>query len=135
MAKKTWTEKRDTKKEFILKTIDKKFADIPGGSKMPITTPLIIDDYVKCIPFGKTGDMSTMRNDLAIEYGADKTCPVTSGIFLRIASEAAYEEIITGKSIMEVTPFWLIVEPSSKLAKKLQCGVEFIEAQRQNEGI
>ena len=75
-----------------------------------------------------------MRNDLAIEYQADKTCPVTTGIFLRIVSEASYEELKSGKGIEEVTP-WRIVNPKSKLAYKLECSAEFINQQRENEGI
>ena len=70
MAKKTWIEKRDCDKSYKIKTIDKKFADIPEGSKMFISTPKIIDDYIKHIPFGKSTELSTMRNDLAIEYQA-----------------------------------------------------------------
>ena len=135
MTKKTWIEKRDCNKSFKIKTIDKKFADIPKGSKMFISTPQIIDDYVNHIPFGKSTDLATMRNDLAIEYQVDKTCPVTTGIFLRIVSEASLEELNAGKDIEKVTPFWRIVNPKSKLAGKLECGIDFIEKQRENEGI
>ena len=135
MAKKTWIEKRDCDISYKIKTIDKKFADIPEGSKMFISTPKIIDDYIKHIPFGKSTELSTMRNDLAVEYQADKTCPVTTGIFLRIVSEASYEELKSGKGIEEVTPFWRIVNSKSKLANKLECGAEFINQQRENEGI
>ena len=118
-----------------IKTIDKKFADIPKGSKMFIATPQIIDDYINHIPSGKSTDLATMRNDLAIEYQADKTCPVTTGIFLRIVSEASFEELNAGKDIQKVTPFWRIVNPKSKLAEKLECGIDFIEKQREIEGI
>ena len=135
MAKKTWVEKRDCDNSYKIKTIDKKFADIPEGSKMFISTPKIIDDYIKHIPFGKSTELSTMRNDLAIDYQAHKTCPVTTGIFLRIVSEASYEEFKSGKGIDEVTPFWRVVNPKSKLANKLECGVEFINKQRENEAI
>ena len=135
MAKKTWVEKRDCDNSYKIKTIDKKFADIQEGSKMFISTPKIIDDYIKQIPFGKSTELSTMRNDLAIEYQAHKTCPVTTGIFLRIVSEASYEEFKSGKGIDEVTPFWRVVNPKSKLANKLECGVEFINKQRKNEAI
>ena len=133
MAKKTWIEKRDCDKSYKIKPIDKKFADIPEGSKMFIPTPRIIDDYIKHIPFGKLTELSTMRSDLATDYQADKTCPVTTGIFLRIVSEASYEELKSGKGIEEVTPFWRIVNPKSKLANKLECGAEFINKQRGNE--
>ena len=135
MAKKTWIEKRDCNKSFKIKTIDKKFADIPEGSKMFIPTPQIIDDYVNHIPFGKSTELATMRNDLAIEYQADKTCPVTTGIFLRIVSEASFEELNEGKEIQKVTPFWRILNPKSKLAEKLECGIDNIQKQRENEGI
>ena len=135
MAKKTWIEKRDCDKSYKIKTIDKKFADIPEGSKMFIPTPRIIDDYIKHIPFGKSTELSTMRTDLATDYQADKTCPVTTGIFLRIVSEASYEELRSGKGIEEVTPFWRIVNPKSKLANKLECGAEFINKQREREVI
>ena len=133
MAKKKKIKKRDCDKSYKIKTIDKKFADIPEGSKMFIPTPRIIDDYIKHIPFGKSTELSTMRNDLATDYQADKTCPVTTGIFLRIVSEASYEELKSGKGIEEVTPFWRIVNPKSKLANKLECGAEFINKQRGNE--
>ena len=135
MAKKTCIEKRDCNKSFKIKTIDKKFADISEGSKMLIATPQIIDDYVIHIPFGKSTELATMRNDLAIEYQADKTCPVTTGIFLRIVSEESFEELNAGKDIEKVTPFWRIVNPKSKLAEKLECGIDFIKKQRENEGI
>ena len=118
---KTWIDKRDCKKSYKIKTIDKKFADIIEGSKMFIATPLIIDEYVKQIPFGKSTQLTTMRDNLAIKYKADKTCPVTTGIFLRIVSEASYMELKQGKEIDEVTPFWRIVN-KSKLANKLECG-------------
>lgn len=133
MAKKSWIEKRDCEKSFKIKTIDKKFADIPEGSKMLIASPQIIDEYVKQIPSGSTTELSTMRDDLAIEYQADKTCPVTTGIFLRIVSEAAYEEIQSGKRLEDVTPFWRIVNPKTKLANKLECGIEFLQKQRELE--
>tara|TARA_B100001540_G_C15742630_1_gene613006 strand:+ start:418 stop:831 length:414 start_codon:yes stop_codon:yes gene_type:complete len=135
MVKKSWVEKRDCDKSFKIKTIEHKFADMPAGSKMFIATPKIIDKYVKNITFGKSAEPLTMRNDLAIEYQADKTCPVTTGIFLRIISEAAFEELCSGKNIEQITPFWRIVNPKSKLAEKLECGVNFIQKQRKVEGI
>ena len=73
--------------------------------------------------------------EMTFEYLADKTCPVTTGIFLRIVSEASFEELKAGNDIEEVTPFWRIVNPKSKLAEKLECGIDFIEKQRELEGI
>ena len=43
-------------------------------------------------------------------------------------------ELKQGKVIDEVTPFWRIVNPKSKLANKLEC-IEFIEKQREMRGL
>ena len=131
--KKSWIEKRDCEKSFKIKTIDKKFADIPEGSKMLIASPPIIDEYVKSIDYGKFVEPIKMRDDLAKQYQADKTCPVTTGIFLRIISEASYEEFVIG--IDTITPFWRIVDPKSKLASKLTCGIDFIIENQKREEI
>ncbi len=135
MAKKSWIEKRDCEKSFKIKIIEKKFADIPIGSKMLIASPPIINEYIQNIPYGTTIDLTTMRNDLAKAYQADKTCPVTTGIFLRVVAEAAYHEIQLGKSTEEVTPFWRIVHPDMKIATKLACGKTFLQKQRTLENI
>jgi hypothetical protein len=133
---KTWTDKvNDPTKEFQIKKLDKDFADMRAGAKMLIATPKIIDEYVRHIPKGKSGSLATMRKDLASEYGADYTCPVTSGIFLRIVSEAAYEQIEKGTPLSKVAPFWRVVDEKSALNKKLSFGESFVAKQRKSEGI
>ena len=61
----SWIEKRDCEKSFKIKTIDKKFADIPKGSRMLIASPPIIDEYVKSILYGEFIEPVKMRD----EYG------------------------------------------------------------------
>lgn len=133
---KTWTDKvNDESKTFIVKRIEKSFADIPANSTMLIATPKIIDEYVRQIPKGSSVTLQTMRNDLANEYKAEYTCPVTSGIFLRIVAEAAHEQLSNGKASTKVAPFWRVVDEKSPLNKKLSFGPEFIHQQRKKEGI
>ena len=79
--------------------------------------------------------MSTLRDDLAHEFQVDTTCPVAAAIFLKIVANASYEELSLGIDISEIAPFWRVVDPDSKLAKKLNCGIEFIINQRINEGL
>ena len=133
---KTWTDKvNDPTKTYVVKKLEKDFADMPAGAKMLIATPKIIDDYVRQIPKGKSGSLAAMRKDLAVEYGAEYTCPVTSGIFLRIVSEAAHEQIEKGTPISKVTPFWRVVDEKSPLNKKLSFGSGFVVQQRKREGL
>lgn len=131
--KKTWLEKLQSAKVPVVKHIDFDFADIPAGSKMFIATPEIIDNYIKQIPEGKGVGIKTIRNDLAIENQADYTCPVTTGIFLRIVAEANYEKYQQSKNLEGITPFWRVIEPKSPLSKKLSFGEDFIISQRQKE--
>lgn len=131
--RKTWVEKRDLSNELKVEVITKDFADMKKGEKMLVATPLIVDDYICNIPKGKEGSLAQMRKDLAAEYHADKTCPVTSGIFLRIVAEAAYEEYQQGKAISKITPFWRMINEKSPAAKKLTFGTDFLLEQRHKE--
>lgn len=135
MAKKTWAEKMKPDAEWKVERTDKKFADIPEGASMLIATPNIVDEYVKNIPEGTATDIKQMRRDLATEYNAEYTCPVTSGIFLRIVAENAYGELQKGKSIDHIAPFWRIIDMKSPAAKKLTFGIDFLREQRKKEGL
>ena len=132
-SKKSWLDKLNAKKEPKIKRIEIEFADIPAGSNMFIATPQLIDQYIQKIEFGKRIDTKTLRKDLALEHNADYTCPVTTGIFLRIVAEANYEKLQERKSLEEITPFWRVIEPNSMLAKKLSFGQEFLVQQIEKE--
>ena len=130
---KSWKEKINNDKSFIVKKLDKDFSDMKVGENMLIATPKIIDEYIKQIPKGVNINIKTLRNDLALTYNADTTCPVTTGIFLRIVSEAAYEDLLNGEK--NITPFWRVVDHESKTAGKLACGINFIKKRRSEENI
>jgi hypothetical protein len=131
--KKSWLDKLNENKEPKIKKIDIDFADIPAGSNMFIATPKLIDQYINEIGVGKRIDLKTLRKDLAIEHNADYTCPVTTGIFLRIVAEANYEKLQQGIHLQEITPFWRVIEPNSALAKKLTFGQDFLLEQIEKE--
>lgn len=132
---KSWQEKFNSDKPFQLKQIEKDFADIPAGASMLIATPQIIADYLTQIPKGYSTDVKKIRTDLANEYGAEYTCPVTTGIFLRTVAEFGYEQIEAGKSANEVPPFWRAIDKRSNTIKKLSFDTDFIMKQRETEGL
>jgi len=113
--------------------LEKAFAGAPAGSKMLVATPEIVSDYMKAIPSGQTKTVREMRADLAKRFKAQTTCPTSSGIFVRIASEAALEDLAEGAALGKVTPFWRLVDPESSAAQKLSCGPEFIAKRRRAE--
>jgi hypothetical protein len=125
---KSWIQKRECGKAPHIKTIDKSFGGIPSGSKMLISSPQEIDAFITQIPCGISIEPADMRKQLAQKHGADATCPVTTGIFLRIVAEAALEEYSQGTPATQITPFWRVVSSGSALAKKLSVTEEELEA-------
>ena len=132
---KSWNEKLYSEKTHKVKHLDKRFVDIPADSQRLVATPVIFDNYIKQIPKGETKSIKEMRNDLAKTYFANYTCPVTTGMFVRIVAEAAYEKYLEGWDIEEITPFWRVIDENSSIAKKLSFDYSFIREQRIKEGI
>lgn len=135
MAKKTWAEKMNEGREPVVEIADKSFAGVEKGCKLLIATPGVVDAYIRNISKGSSSSLMQMRDDLAIEYDADTTCPLTSGIFLRIVAKHAHDEYINGKPLNKITPFWRIINPKSPTLKKLSFGEEFVLEQRKKEGL
>lgn len=133
MAKKSIQEKYDDEKHVKVEVLDKDFSDMKKGGKMFIASPKIIAGYIQQISKGKSASIKTMRKDIAVENNADNTCPLTTGIFLRIVAEKNYEDYQNGKAINKLTPFWRVVEPKSSLMKKLSFDTAFITEQHKKE--
>jgi hypothetical protein len=133
--RKTWAEKLNIDRTPVIEKVDKDFAGVKTGQMMLIPTPKIVDRYIRQIPKGRQVDTETIRRDLAAEYHAEVTCPLTTGIFIRIAAEAAYEEYKNGKPVNKITPFWRVVGEKSSTAKKLTFGTKFLREQRRKERI
>ncbi len=134
-SKKTWSEKLNTAKEIKLKRLGFDFAGMPKGSKMLVATPKIIDEYIKEIPEGCSTDIKTLREDIALNFRADHTCPVSTGIFLKIVAEAAYEKYLEGLPLDAITPFWRVIAADSKIATKLSFEPSIIAELRSKEGL
>ena len=134
-TRKTWQQKLHNGHAAKVERVDKRFADIPEGASMLVPTPEMVDAYIKNIPEGTQSTLAQMRKDLAAENGVEYCCPITSGIFLRIAAEAAYEAHSGGKSISEVTPFWRILDRKSPAVNKVTFDKDFIRQQRATEGL
>ena len=121
---------RPAKSRNIVKTLDKKFSDMNPGDRMLISSPEEIAKYIKQIPKGKTITPKEMRFDLAKNMGADNACPVSTGIFLRIA----IEEVLAVFSIDDAPlPFWRVVDERHPVLKKLGIAPAEITRMREKE--
>ncbi|SHF77565.1 hypothetical protein [Flavisolibacter ginsengisoli] len=133
--RKTWAEKLNVDRSPEIEKVEKDFGGVKAGQMMLIPTPRLVDAYIRQIPKGRQVDSITLRKDLAAEYHAEITCPLTTGIFLRIAAEAAYEAYRQGTPLEKITPFWRVIDETSPTAKKLTFGTALLKQQRKKEGL
>ena len=111
-------KKRDGARAPEVKRLDKALgSQFPAGA-MLIASPLAVAEAVEQVPAGRVITMGGLRAQLAERYGAEYTCPLTTGIFLRIAAEAAVEEGDGGRQ----TPYWRVVRDDGRLLDKLPGG-------------
>ena len=134
-VKKTWKEKLDNGKEPFVGVMNRTVGGVSAGGMMLIPTPRQVDVYIRTIPKRTGKTPQEMGADLAKEAGADVTCPMCVGIFLRIAAEAAHEELLLGKKESDITPFWRIIPPKAKVRQKLTFGDAIVDQLRKTEGL
>lgn len=126
-------EKLAQKKEPKKVVLGGDFSGIKAGQKMFVATPQIVADYISKIPYGETRTIERMRTDIAQRRKCDASCPVSTAIFVRIAAEAAIEDINEGKAPTDVIPFWRLISSKDKVAKKLAVDSAWIDEQRAQE--
>ena len=109
----------------IVKILEKNFSDLKAGQKMLISSPEKIAEYIRKIPEGRQKTAKEMRLDLAKEIGADNSCPVSTGIFIRKAIEEHGKEI----------PYWRLIDENHPVVKKLNLDPQELKYFRNLEGI
>lgn len=124
--RKTWREKLEAKQER--KVVD----NLRGGGTLLIPKPLDVDALMHRVPKGKLVTLGQIRGRLAEEHGADDTCPLCAGIFLRIAAEAAEED--SSKGVADITPYWRVLKGDGRLNEKFPGGVEAQASRLEAEG-
>ena len=87
---------------------------------------------MKKVPNGKLVTINEIRQILARKHKATIGCPLTTGIFARIAAEAAMEEAAEGKK--RITPYWRTLKSAGELNPKYPGGIEGQKARLESEG-
>ena len=87
------------------------------GEKMLISSPEKITEYVKTLAPGCFKSAKQIRKELALLEGADNTCPVTTGIFLKKAIQKNYNPNMIEESSI---PFWRVIDENHPVLIKLE---------------
>ena len=131
--KKTWREKLADRKDLPrVEVITEKMSKRWGVGTIVIPAPIEVDEIMKQVPTGKLITINEIRQILAKRHGATIGCPLTTGIFARIAAEAAAEEEAEGNK--NITPYWRTVKAGGELNSKYPGGIEGKKARLESEG-
>ena len=128
----TWREKLERIQEPKVVRVPPRMQKRFGTGTMLIPRPLDVDALIRRVPMGKLITVSRIRQVLAATAGADVTCPLTTGIFLRIAAEAAEERAEHGD--VDVTPYWRVVRDDGALFEKFPGGIRMQAERLSQEG-
>ena len=112
--------------------VEAKSAAFPAG-RILIPSPLALQDVVATVSPGRVITVSALREALARSFGADYTCPVTTGIVLRIGADAAEED--RGNGATDVMPWWRVVRDDGSLFEKFPGGAARHAARLAQEGV
>jgi hypothetical protein len=131
---KSWREKLENPPPGLPKVVsgpaawEKRF----GGRRVLVPTPLLVDSLIRKVKKGNLITVMQIRKRLAKDFKADSTCPLTTGIFVRITAETAEEDLRNGKS--QITPYWRVLGVDGSLNPKLPGGVKAQAAHLEEEG-
>jgi hypothetical protein len=96
--------------------------DGKGSGTLLIPTPLLVAEEVRRVRRGRLVTAAAIRDRLAERFGADRTCPLTTGIFLSIIAGSAEEQLAAGRR--PVAPYWRVVDERGRLNPKFPPGVD-----------
>ncbi len=134
--RKTWKEKLNKSKGLPrIEKITKKMAGRWGtklGDTVAIPSPREVDEIMRSVPEGKLITINQIREIIAKRHNATIGCPITCGIFARIAAGAADEEAKQGKK--NITPYWRTIRAGGVINEKYPGGIELQKKLLEKEG-
>jgi hypothetical protein len=128
----SWLEKMEKPQEPRVVETPPKMQRQFGAGRMLIATPALVDALMRKPSSGQLVTVNQIRQRLAEDFGADSTCPLTTGIFIRIAAEAAEEYRHLGRE--DTTPYWRTLKSDGSLSEKLPGGAAAQAQRLQDEG-
>jgi alkylated DNA nucleotide flippase Atl1 len=133
VKKKSWREKLDGNPDLP------KIQEITSDTDPPrltgwmvIPSPGEVYEIMSQIPAGKLITVQEIRAILAKRHGADLACPLTTGMFVRIAAEAAHEAAEDGEQ--ETAPYWRTLKSGGILNEKYPGGLNEQTRRLKQEG-
>ena len=131
--KPSWTEKlHDSKNLPKVEAITGKMSNRWGTGTVVIPAPIEVDQLMRKVPWGRLTTINDVRAALARKHNATIGCPMTTGIFVWIAANAAAEQQQNGAA--DITPYWRTLKADGVLNDKYPGGVDIQKQLLEGEG-
>lgn len=131
-TRKSWREKMENpslpKVVKVSGSARKRF----GGGTILVPHPRDVEAVIRRVRRGSVITVGQIRKYLAGKFQTDSTCPLTTGIFVRLAAEAAEEDARAGKT--RITPYWRVTRDDGSLYAKFPGGLEAQSERLREEG-
>jgi hypothetical protein len=127
-----WREKLEREDHSKIVQIPTSMEKRFGPGTMLIAKPLEVDALIRMTKKGMLITVGEIRSKLARDHKTNTTCPLTTGIFVRIAAETAEEDAQNGKK--RITPYWRVVRDDGSLNEKFPGGVKAQSRRLKEEG-
>src|ERR1039457_5181258 len=93
-----------------------------GAGTMLVPSPKEVEACIRKVREGSVATVTKTQNFWVGKNSEAPTCPLTTGIFIRIAAEAAEEDASQGKT--KITPYWRVIKDDGSLNPKFPGGVK-----------
>jgi hypothetical protein len=107
--------------------------DPKRGDKLLIATPLLLAEEIARTPRGAVITLSELRERLAKRFDADRTCPLTTGIFAAILAGAVGDDILHERKPR--WPIWRLVKDDGSLNPNWPLDARYRAALLREEGL
>jgi hypothetical protein len=108
----------------------RKAGGVADEQDMLFPSAALVAAHIEAVPPGRTKSLADLRDDMARQYKADSTCPVTTQRMVKIIAAKAVDDHGAGR---KAVPFWRVVDPDKPSGARLPGGREYIVARRRDE--
>ncbi len=104
-----------------------------SGGRLLLPTPLLVAEVVAAIPRGQVMTLGRLRAVLAERFGADRTCPLMTGMFATILAGAVGEDLAQRRRPR--WPVWRLVRDDGPLHPKWPLDPLYRATRLREEGV
>lgn len=103
------------------------------GDRLLLPAPLLVAEEIARVPAGATLSVSQLRSQLAKRLGAERTCPLMTGMFVKILAGVVAEDLAQRRQPR--WPVWRLVNDNGTLSTTWPLDALYRATKLREEGV